>query len=50
MELPAALLSSNWPQVEFDRDTVICLRSCLMKREHAEWLDDIWAILDKVVN
>jgi tyrosine decarboxylase / aspartate 1-decarboxylase len=29
-----------------DRDTIICLRSVLMKPEHKEWVDRIWAILD----
>lgn len=48
MELPATLLSSHWPRVEFDRDSVACLRSCLMKPEHEAWLDKIWAILDEL--
>ena len=50
MELPSSLLSSHWPQVEFDRDSVTCLRSCLMKPEHAEWVDRIWKILDRIAN
>ena len=29
-----------------DRDTIICLRSVLMKPEHGEWVDRIWSILD----
>src|SRR5712671_1510542 len=29
-----------------DRDTIICLRSVLMKPEHREWVDRIWSILD----
>src|SRR4029077_13918839 len=29
-----------------DRDTIVCLRSVLMKPEHQEWTDRIWAILD----
>ncbi|OLD77196.1 MAG: hypothetical protein AUI33_04345 [Ignavibacteria bacterium 13_1_40CM_2_61_4] len=28
-----------------DRDTILCLRSVLMKPEHREWVDRIWAIL-----
>jgi glutamate/tyrosine decarboxylase-like PLP-dependent enzyme len=28
-----------------DRDTIICLRSVLMKPEHNEWVDRIWQIL-----
>ncbi len=48
MELPASLLKSHWPRVEFDRDSVTCLRSCLMKPEHEESVDAIWSILDKL--
>jgi glutamate/tyrosine decarboxylase-like PLP-dependent enzyme len=29
-----------------DRETIICLRSVLMKPEHRAWLDRIWQILD----
>jgi len=29
-----------------DRDTIICLRSVLMKPEHRAWVDRIWSILD----
>ncbi|PYO90754.1 MAG: aspartate aminotransferase family protein, partial [Gemmatimonadetes bacterium] len=29
-----------------DRDTIVCLRSVLMKPEHQEWTDRIWTILD----
>ena len=50
MELPASLLKAHWPQVEFDRDSVTCLRSCLMKPEHDEWTDTIWSILDKLAD
>jgi glutamate/tyrosine decarboxylase-like PLP-dependent enzyme len=48
MELPATLLRHHWPRVEFDRDYVTCLRSCLMKPEHEAWVDTIWSILDKL--
>jgi glutamate/tyrosine decarboxylase-like PLP-dependent enzyme len=50
MELPASLLKAHWPQVEFNRNSVTCLRSCLMKPEHEEWLDTIWSILDELAN
>jgi glutamate/tyrosine decarboxylase-like PLP-dependent enzyme len=49
IDLPAAMLHSRWPGVEFDCETVTCLRSCLMKPEHAEWMDASWAILDRAV-
>jgi len=32
--------------MQLDRDTIICLRSVLMKPEHREWVDRIWSILD----
>jgi len=50
MELPATLLKHHWPQVEFDRDHVTCLRSCLVKPEHEAWVDTIWSILDKLAD
>lgn len=48
VELPKSLLASHWTGVEFDTSSVICLRSCLMKPEHAEWMDEIWEILDAI--
>ena len=33
-----------------DRDTLICLRSVLMKPEHREWTDRIWRILDEATS
>jgi tyrosine decarboxylase / aspartate 1-decarboxylase len=46
---PARLLKQTWKDLEFDEEQVICLRSCLMKPEHLDWLDRIWEILDKTV-
>jgi len=40
--MPASLLKHYWPDVQFDQDEVACLRSCLMKPEHLEWVDRIW--------
>lgn len=33
--------------VEWDSDTITCLRSVLMKPAHDAWLDEIWQRLDK---
>ena len=33
-----------------DRDTIVCLRSVLMKPEHRAWVDRIWGILDEATN
>ena len=32
--------------MQHDRETIICLRSVLMKPEHRDWTDRIWKILD----
>jgi len=44
---PSRLLNNTWKEVQFDSDQVTCLRSCLMKPEHRDWLDQIWEILDQ---
>ncbi|MBW7883412.1 MAG: aspartate aminotransferase family protein [Caldilineaceae bacterium] len=33
-----------------DQDTVTCLRSVLMKPEHAAWVEQIWAILEQATD
>ncbi len=47
---PSALIRTQWRDVNFDRPTVTCLRSCLMKPEHEEWVERIWNTLDKVTH
>ncbi|MFO7686358.1 MAG: aminotransferase class I/II-fold pyridoxal phosphate-dependent enzyme [Desulfobacterales bacterium] len=42
---PSKLLRSRWADVDFDRDDVTCLRSCLMKPEHCDWIGNIWEII-----
>lgn len=38
-----ALWSGRFSGPDFwDADTLTCLRSCLMKPEHADWLDELW--------
>jgi len=44
--LPASMISQYWPDLTLDQDSVTCLRSCLMKPEHLDWLEDIAAILE----
>ena len=48
VSLPKKLLTPHWPNVAFDQPDVPCLRSCLMKPEHDDWLDQIWHILSDV--
>lgn len=45
---PSSLLQDKWTDVTFDQQDVTCLRSCLMKPEHYDWVERIWNILDKV--
>ncbi len=44
-ELPVEFFDLG--RMEQDRPTLTCLRSVLMKPEHREWVDRIWAILDQ---
>jgi tyrosine decarboxylase / aspartate 1-decarboxylase len=48
--LPKGFFSSQSFKVEWDQEHVTCLRSCLMKPEHRDWLDEILAILDKAIS
>ena len=47
---PSSLLQDKWPGVDFDQPYVTCLRSCLMKPEHLDWVERIWGILSKVAD
>ena len=48
VNIPSAIVSHYWPELDINRETVACLRSCLMKPEHLEWVDRIAGILDDV--
>jgi len=39
--LPKSLFADHWSEVKWDQDSVTCLRTCLMKPEHLDWLDQI---------
>lgn len=43
---PRTMLETHWPDLTWDSDSVHCLRTCLMKPEHLDWMDSIWGILD----
>lgn len=49
VSLPEKMLAPHWPEVIFDQASVTCLRSCLMKPEHEDWISKIWQILSEVV-
>lgn len=46
-KLPHSLLAPYWPDLNWDQENITVLRSCLMKPEHLDWIDPIWATLDK---
>ncbi len=39
---PAAKAAELWPDVEINSDYVSCLRTCLMKPDHLDRLDELW--------
>jgi len=47
---PASLLRDVWKDVVWDQPEVVCLRCCLMKPEHRDWADPIWASLDRAAD
>ncbi len=49
-ELPASFFRASAPNVTWDQERITCLRSVLMKPEHLDWLDRIWAILSAVAD
>jgi tyrosine decarboxylase/aspartate 1-decarboxylase len=48
IKYPASVLPKSWSGIDKDADTVTCLRSCLMKQEHLNYVDEIWAIIKEV--
>lgn len=50
IELPAQMAKQYWPELEGEEQTITCLRSCLMKPEHIDWIDRIVSILEASVN
>jgi hypothetical protein len=45
LNYPVRLLPKHWRAIEKDEEYVTCLRSCLMKPEHEDWVDAIWKIV-----
>ncbi|MEA5552706.1 aminotransferase class I/II-fold pyridoxal phosphate-dependent enzyme [Anabaena cylindrica UHCC 0172] len=48
--LPIEYFIDAHPEIEPDQDHLTCLRSCLIKPEHLDWVEDIWQILQQVNN
>lgn len=41
----------HWPELDWGQEQdILCLRSCLMKPEHKDWMDAIWSILEEVAS
>jgi tyrosine decarboxylase / aspartate 1-decarboxylase len=49
-ELPVRFWEANLGGMKRDRETIICLRSVLMKPEHLDWVDRIWDLLSSAVD
>ncbi|MGH3853908.1 MAG: pyridoxal phosphate-dependent decarboxylase family protein [Pseudonocardiaceae bacterium] len=47
---PATLLKATWDDLVWDQNDVVCLRSCLMKPEHLDWVERIWHTLNKAAD
>ena len=45
LNYPVRLLPGDWDSIVKDDEYVTCLRSCLMKPEHEDWIDEIWKIV-----
>jgi tyrosine decarboxylase / aspartate 1-decarboxylase len=48
--LPRHIFKHYWPALEWDQEHITCLRACLMKPEHQDWIDCIWAALSQAMN
>ncbi len=48
VNIPSAIVAHYWPELELNRESVTCLRSCLLKPEHLDWIDRIAGILEDV--
>lgn len=46
IELPTIMVRHYWPDLKGEEESITCLRSCLMKPEHLDWVDRIYTILE----
>ncbi len=43
------MVEPHWPDLQWnDEPSIVCLRSCMMKPEHKEWMPKIWQVLESV--
>ena len=50
IRLPVQFFASAETGLEPDQDTILCLRSVLMKPEHRAWIDRLWETLSRVAH
>lgn len=48
--LPVEFFINIGAEMKVDQDYLTCLRSCLMKPEHFDWVDDIWQLLQQATD
>ena len=46
-QLPVEFFEESLRGMKQDQETLLCLRSVLMKPEHRDWIDRIWQILSE---
>ena len=46
--LPFEFFGTSCGEIKRDRDHITCLRSCLMKPEHLDWIEPIWRVVTEV--
>lgn len=46
--MPAELFAEPWPDLDLDQYHVTCLRTCLMKPEHLEWMPRIKGLVERI--
>jgi hypothetical protein len=45
--LPVVLFGEESREMTWDQSTATCLRACVMKPEHLDWMDRIWQAFSK---
>ena len=50
LQLPATIWHQAWPALTYTTEKITVLRSCLMKPEHLDWIDEIWKIIDQTAS
>jgi len=43
-DVPGSFFSRKYPSLIQDRESITALRCCMMKPEHMDWIDSVWAV------